>query len=191
MNYCCVSKPPGNRLFSSRFFYFMLLFNAICNCLFVWFEICKQDVSVWFQERLQMQKRNSSSGRAFFLNRCNFLISDWSCRRLKLSLFLLLFLSLPWTSLFLCSQTLMWNRSSSSIINFAPHTYGSQVLVPSVDACSLVDSYCWSHLIQYQHRYRYCSIDLEQFKLFIIHRSIAPIGMDQIKKSTLCTLVSF
>ena len=81
MDYCCVSKPPGDRSFSSRYFYFL-----------------------------------SSSGCAFFLNRCSFLISVWSCRRLKLSLFLLLFLSSPWTSLFLCSQTLIWKRSNSSII---------------------------------------------------------------------------
>ena len=69
-----------------------------------------------FKNVFRCTKRNSSSGRAFFLYRCSFLISVWSCLRLKLSLFLLLFLSSPWTSLFLCSQTLIWKRSNSSII---------------------------------------------------------------------------
>ena len=100
-----------------------------------------------FKNVFKCTNKNSSSGRAFRFNRCSFRISNWSCRRLKLSLFLLLFLSSPWTSLFRCSQTLMWKWSNNSTI-FDPHTNDSHGLVPSVDESDFfVESYRCNHLL--------------------------------------------
>ena len=53
------------------------------------------------------------------------LITDCKLCHVKLSFVLLLFLLSPWTSLFCCSHTLLWNQRKSSIIIFAPHTNGS------------------------------------------------------------------
>ena len=75
-----------------------------CSTLFAIAFLCDlkyvQSVSVFdFKNVFKCTKRKSSSGRAFCFNRCSFRISNYcSCRRLKLSLFLLLFSSSPWTS---------------------------------------------------------------------------------------------
>ena len=123
---------PAIDLFPVDFFIFLY-----CSTLFAIAFLCdlkyvsRMSVSD-FKNVFKCTKRNSSSGRAFLLKRCNFRISDCNCRHLKSSLFLLLFLSSQWTSLlFRCSQTLMWKRSNNNSIIFASHTNVSQGLVPS------------------------------------------------------------
>ena len=118
----------------------MFLSHPAIDCLpvvaiFFIFYIRSMPVSD-FKNVFKCTNKNSSSGRAFSLNRCSCRISDCSCRRLKLSLFLLLFLSSSWKSLFRCSHNLIWNRRNNSII-FVPHTN---------DDRDLVDLYRCSHL---------------------------------------------
>ena len=127
----------------------VLLIFICCSTLFAIAFLCDlkyvRSVSVSdFKNVFRCTKRNSLFGRAFCFKHWSFRISDCNFWRVQFSVTLLL--SSPWTSLFLCSQTLMWKRSNSSII-FAPHTNDSHGLVPSVDESDLVDSYRCNHLL--------------------------------------------